>query len=151
MEKIESTIEIAAPPAELYRALTTTEGHRGWWTTDCAVGGAVGEDAVFRFDPMGDGGGDVTEMRFRIDRLEPDRSVAMTCVGQKNNPDWQDTRLTFTLSPSGSGTRVGLAHSAWRERNRVYDMCVGGWNHFLSSLKAYAETGTGTPHVRKKG
>jgi uncharacterized protein YndB with AHSA1/START domain len=148
MEKIETSIDVAAPAATIYRALTTTEGHRGWWTSDCEVGGAVGQEAAFRFDPMGDVHGTM-EMRFRIDRLDTDRAVALTCVGQKNNPDWQDTRLTFTLSPSGGKTRVDLVHSAWRERSKVYDACVAGWSHFLQSLKAYAETGAGTPHVRK--
>jgi uncharacterized protein YndB with AHSA1/START domain len=148
MEKIETGIEVAAPAAALYRALTTTEGHRGWWTDDCEVGGAVGQESVFRFDPMGGGSGHV-EMRFRIDRLEPDRAVAWTCVGQRNNEDWLNTRLTFTLSPAGDRTRVDLVHSAWRERTKVYDACVAGWSHFMQSLKAYAETGTGTPHARK--
>lgn len=148
MEKIETSIDIAAPAADVYRALTTTAGHRGWWTSDCEVGGEVGQESVFRFDRMTEGPGH-TEMRFRIDRLDADRSVAWTCVGQRNNQDWQDTRLTFTLTPSGGKTRVDLVHSAWRERTKVYDACVAGWSHFMQSLKAYAETGTGTPHARK--
>jgi uncharacterized protein YndB with AHSA1/START domain len=150
MEKIEQTVDIEAPAADVYRALTTTEGNRGWWTSDCQVGGGVGQESVFRFDRMSEGPGH-TEMRFRIDRLEPGRAVALTCTGQLNNDDWQDTRLTFTLTPSGGKTRVDLVHSAWRERTRVYDACVAGWSHFMQSLKAYAETGAGTPHARKGG
>jgi len=148
MEKIETSIEIHAAAAAIYRALTTLEGQRGWWTSDCEVGDAVGQESVFRFDPMGEAHGHM-EMRFRIDRLDADRTVAWTCVGQRNNPDWQDTRLTFTLTPSGGKTRLDLVHSAWRERTVVYDACVAGWTHFMQSLKAYAETGTGTPHARK--
>ncbi len=147
MEKIETSIEIDAAPAAIYRALTTPEGQRGWWTSDCEIGNAVGQESVVRFDPMGEGGHH--EMRFRIDRLEPDRAVAWTCIGGRNNSDWQDTRVTFTLTPSGGKTRLDLVHSAWRQRTEVYDACVAGWSHFMQSLKAYAETGTGTPHARK--
>jgi uncharacterized protein YndB with AHSA1/START domain len=148
MEKIETSIEIDAPAADVYRALTTTAGHRGWWTSDCEVASEVGQVSVDRFDRMTEGPGH-TEMRFRIDRLDPDRAVAWTCTGERNNQDWLDTRVTFTLTPSAGKTRVDLVHSAWRERTKVYDACVAGWSHFMQSLKAYAETGTGTPHARK--
>jgi hypothetical protein len=39
-----------------------------------------------------------------------------------------------------------LHHAGWREKSPVYDMCVGGWKHFMASLKAYVETGKGTPN-----
>jgi uncharacterized protein YndB with AHSA1/START domain len=147
MENISSTVEIAAAPSKVYEAITTPAGNRGWWTSDCEVGSRVGEQATFRFNPMGGGAGTI-EMRFRIDKLERDRAVEWTCVGQMNNPEWQDTKVTFGLAPSGDGTRVEFLHSGWRERSKVYDACVGGWTHFLASLKSYVEIGKGTPHVR---
>jgi len=147
MEKIVTQLEIAAAPSEVYRAITTTEGERAWWTTDCEVAGQVGGQAAFRFNRMGGEPG-TAEMRFRIDKLEPERTVEWTCTANQHNPDWQDTRVVFTLSRTAAGTRLDFAHTGWRERNKVYDACVGGWNHFMNSLKSYLETGKGDPHVR---
>ena len=147
MESINQNVEIAADPGKIYEALTTTAGNRGWWTTDCEVGSKVGEQAVFRFNHMGGGEG-LTEMRFRIDKLAPNEAVEMTCVGHQNNSDWQDTRLAFRLRPAGGKTTIELAHTGFQAKTKVYEACIAGWAHFLASLKKYAETGTGTPHVR---
>lgn len=148
MESIDTSIEIAGTPAAIYQALTTTAGQRGWWTTDCEVGTRVGEQAVFRFDPMGGGGGTM-EVRFRIDTLAPNQAVEWTCIAQQNNPEWQGTRVAFRLRPAAPGkTTLDFAHSGFAARSAVYDACVKGWSHFMQSLKKYVETGTGTPHVR---
>lgn len=144
MESIETGVEIAAPAADVRRALSTTEGLRGWWTTDCeVVRPGPGGEAVFRFDP----GPEPMEVTFRIDR-DGAELLDWSCIANRKNPDWQDTRLSFRLAPAGAGTRVELAHSRWREKTKTYEMCVGGWSHFLQSLKSYVETGTGTPHRR---
>jgi uncharacterized protein YndB with AHSA1/START domain len=148
MENITSSIDIAAAPAKVYEALTTTAGQRGWWTTDCEVGNAVGEQAAFRFNPMGGGAGTM-EVRFRIDALAPSETVEWTCIGQQNNPEWQGTRITFRLRPTKTGkTTLDFAHTGFAGKSAVYEACVKGWAFFLESLKKYAETGVGTPHVR---
>lgn len=66
--------------------------------------------------------------------------------GHQNNPDWQNTRVIFRLSPSGQGTRLEFEHTGWRAKTKVYEMCDGGWSHFMNSLKSYMEMGSGTPH-----
>lgn len=140
MERITKSIDIHADPSRVFQAITTTEGERAWWTTDCEVGNKEGEAAVFRFE------GKKMEVRFRIDRLDTNRTVEWTCVGHQNNPDWQDTRVAFRLSHSGQGTRLEFEHTGWRAKTKVYEMCDGGWSHFMNSLKSYVETGSGTPH-----
>lgn len=140
METIVQSTEISASPGKVYEAIKTTEGNRGWWTRDCEVGQAVGDRAVFRFDAG------KTVMKFRVDALEPGHLVEWTCTGHEGNPEWQGTKVSFRLIPTGAGTRVDFAHTGWREKSRCYEMCVGGWTHFMGSLKSYVETGAGTPH-----
>jgi len=137
MEKISTQRNIVASPSHVQRALTTTEGLRAWWTGDCELNG---QEARFRFAKEGG----VMELAFRVDVAAPDR-VEWTCIGQRNNPDWQDTRVLFELSPTHDGTRLDFAHTGWKEKGKVYEMCVAGWDHFMNSLKSYAETGKGTP------
>lgn len=141
MDTIENITDIQAPVAKVRAAITTTDGHRGWWTPDCEVGARPGAAARFSF-------AGTMEVRFRIDRLD-DRGIAMTCVGETDNPDWLGTQVAIEATPHAGGTRVTLTHSHWTERGKVYEMCVGGWRHFMDSLKAYVETGTGTPYGTK--
>jgi uncharacterized protein YndB with AHSA1/START domain len=139
MEQITDSVTIAAPLAAVRRALTTTEGNRGWWTGDCEFGSAVGAEAAFRFDSG------ATQMIFRVDELGPAR-IRMTCVRTVSNPDWEGTELRYSLSEVAGATHVALEHRGWRSRGRVFEMCVGGWRHFMESLKTYVETGVGRPH-----
>lgn len=140
MELITTQIDIDAPAAEVARALTTTEGHRGWWTRDCEIGG-LGERAQVRFKT--DSG--TREMVFRIDRQD-EHGIEWTCVDERNNPGWRGTRVAVRLAPKGKATYVELLHSHWKEKGQTYEMCVGGWRYFMQSLKTYCETGKGTPH-----
>lgn len=137
MEQIDTQRNIKAPLAKVQKALTTEAGLRAWWTPDCEL---KGEEAIFRF--YKDGGG--MELQFHVDAAAADH-VAWTCTSQKNNPDWQGTQVSFKLSPTHEGTRLDFAHTGWRAKSKVYEMCIGGWDHFMNSLVAYLETGKGTP------
>ena len=142
MDKIEHTTDIAAPLATVREAITTTAGHRGWWTLDCEVGAHAGERARFRFARANT----TREIRFHIDRID-DHGIAMTCDGADNNPEWPGTAVELRATPHEGGTRVTLAHTNWRACTGHYQDCVGAWRYFMDSLKSYAETGSGTPFV----
>jgi uncharacterized protein YndB with AHSA1/START domain len=135
-EKITNETTIDAPLQTVRRALTTNEGCRGWWTKDCDVGS---KRAAFRFD-----GGDM-EVRFAVEDAG-DAAVRWRCDGNKGNDDWQDTTVRFDLRETGGRTHVAFVHDGFKSKTKVYEMCVGGWAHFLASLKSYVETGRGTPH-----
>ena len=137
METIEQTLEINARPAAVREAITTTAGHKGWWTKTCEVGA---ERARFEF-PKPEG---TMALGFRIDEMRDD-GIRWTCTEGENNPEWIGTELAIRLVPTAGGTRVELAHTGWRAKTKVYEMCTGGWQHFMNSLRAYLETGTGTP------
>lgn len=141
-EIIATQLEIAAAPAVVAKALTTTEGHRAWWVPTAQVGARPGEHASFRFNNKD---GSYMAVTFRIDRQD-EHGIEWTCVADEHNPDWNGTRLAIRIAGSGGGTHVELLHSGFRDKTKVYEMCVGGWQYFMQSLKAYAETGRGTPH-----
>jgi len=57
--------EVRVPREAAFRALTTTEGRSGWWTTDAmAEEAAVGANLVFTF-------GDPFNPHMRITELDP--------------------------------------------------------------------------------
>ena len=139
MELIAANTRINAKPAEVLTALTTTDGFRHWWTDDAEVGRDIGAPAIFRFGTI--------EVTFLIDRIDR-HGIEMTCVDHKNYPEWLDTHLAFRVTPDGEGAYVDMLHDGFRDKNGCYAQCVERWNHYLTSLRAYCETGRGTPQLR---
>ncbi len=139
MHTITGSIEIAAPLATLRTAITTRDGFRGWMADDTEVD--AGGRYTFRFARP-----EATRaVTFRIDRAD-DHGVAMTCVHDENNPDWNGTRLTISLTPlAGGRARVDLEHAGYASKSETYERSAQAWTHFLSSLAKYATTGKGEP------
>ena len=138
-------VTLRAPAGSVYRALTTPDGLRGWWSADADVGTEVGERIRFNWSAS-----DYTEMR--VDGLDPDVAVDWTCVAQhdRNLPDpreWVGTTLSFRLSPRPDGaTRLDFVHRGLRPKLDCYDACENGWAYFLGrSLRGLVETGSGLP------
>ncbi|MES2900469.1 MAG: SRPBCC domain-containing protein [Pseudomonadota bacterium] len=146
MNHYQHTMTLKASPAAVYAALTTAEGLRAWWTEDCDIATAVGGELAFRF------GAHHKEMR--IERMVPCNEVQWLCTGAHIEVDsftrkdeWVGTRIVFHLAQDGdSGTRVRFDHVGLVPAFECYGVCSEGWQHFLSSLEKYVETGHGTPY-----
>jgi len=138
MNSIKDEIRISAPASKAYEALTRQAGYRGWWNTVARVAESVGGEAQLRFDK----GGTPVHMRFRIDEMSANERVRWTCVAH-DHPDWVGTSLTWRLTDAGGAVVVALDHGDWRQD--APDAVAQGWKHFMGSLKAYVETGTGQP------
>jgi uncharacterized protein YndB with AHSA1/START domain len=140
MFTIDSTIDIAAPSANVRAALTTEGGFRAWFAQDTDFDG---KRATFRFPQP-------TERRsvtFEVDRCDGG-GIVMTCIGHENNADWLGTTLAISLGETPTGTRVHLAHAGYPAKNEVYERCSEAWPHFLRSLASYMMTGTGEPYPK---
>ncbi|SMC27936.1 Uncharacterized conserved protein YndB, AHSA1/START domain [Andreprevotia lacus DSM 23236] len=145
MSHYQSSLIIAASPATVYAALTTADGLRGWWTADCDVATGVGGELRFRF------GAHYKHMR--IEKLDPAREVRWRCTVAhlavdtlKRHDEWVGTELSFRLTGLDDGrTRLDFEHIGLTPTLECYDLCSGGWDHFLASLQQYAQTGQGTP------
>jgi uncharacterized protein YndB with AHSA1/START domain len=129
-------VGIKAPVADVYSALTTTEGLAGWWATD--TGGE------------GDEPGGVLRLRFeaggfdmKVLDLTPDERVLWEVV---DGPDeWLGTRVGWQLRQAGEHTIVLFEHEGWREPVEFMHHCSTKWAIFLMSLKSLVETGKGAP------
>ena len=138
---------IAAPPADVFAALTTQAGLRNWWTRTCDVGGGVGARATFRFGK--------TYKIMEILVARPDSEIRWRCVDSQihapgllqRTDEWKDTEIRFQLTPKPSGTLLQLDHIGLTPQIECYDLCTQGWRQFLGSLRAYLETGQGSPYT----
>jgi hypothetical protein len=82
----------------------------------------------------------------RVDVAARPALVQWTCTSCDFMPDWVGTRPTYTIIPLDDGTtEVQFRHIGLTSELECIDMCTSGWNHFIPSLRDYAETGTGSP------
>lgn len=148
MNDFHQKLLINADARTVYQALTTQRGLRGWWTTTCHAGEAVGSTIEVHFG--------TTRKLLRIATLTPDREVRWECTeahldvpGVITNPsEWKGTTITFRLTPvSDSATTLTMTHTGLVPSFQCYDICTAGWRQYLSSLKNFAEKGNGAPYT----
>lgn len=138
MPEIMHRFHIKAEPARIYRAITTAEGLRNWWTRDAdfeSVNGGFGE---FRFY----GGTMVT--RVRIDELEPVSRMRWTVI-ESFAPGWGGTTIDFHLTAGDDDTILRFAQRGFVVADDRFAMSTTGWAMYFISLQQYVETGRGTP------
>jgi uncharacterized protein YndB with AHSA1/START domain len=109
--ELRTTIEIAAPPARVWRAFATEDAWRGWFDpgvrADVRPGGAFAVGGGAARLPAAPFAGAIAE-------LDEPRRVSVrwyTDAARYRDP----VSLTFELEPAGSGTRVVLQHLGWEQ------------------------------------
>ncbi len=148
-QSYEIQIAFKSPPSDIYRAIATEDGVRGWLTTDCEIGDSEGATAIFRFGK--------TRNVIRVDKLDADREIRWTVVEQYlhapgevlKTDEWEGTVITFHLYPTDDGgTRLEFRHQGLTPELECYDLCNIGWDRFLkSSLPGFVDEGKCGPWV----
>ena len=123
---------------DVYDALTTLDGLRGWWASDTSGSVELGEVIEFRFGPGG--------IDMRVIELDRPNRVVWEVVG--GPAEWIGTTVTWRLSTAGDYTIVLFSHAGWAEPVEFMYHCSTKWAVFLLSLKALVETGAGSPDPR---
>ncbi len=135
-------IGIAAPAETIYRALTTEDGIRAWWTTDVKMDASVGGKAVFGFFDHS------TVFEMRIEQLTPPSLVRWQCTGG-SSPDWVGTTQEFILEPQADGeVLLKFCHGGWERGGDHCHFCNTTWGHLLVCLKDYCECGVKNPYFK---
>lgn len=137
---VRMTIEIAAPPARVFRALIEPEAVNRWLSSSSAVvepwvGGKYIVGWKYQVD-----GRDVDGGPTRILEYVQDRKLVLDW------PDWRgDTTVTgqtisFLLEPTAAGTRLTFIHAGFTRTTDLGDYPFG-WEGFLGQLTAEAVRG----------
>ena len=146
MKSYHCDVEIAAPAAAVFEAITSERGLKSWWTATCEAGTGVGSRATFRFGK--------TYNVMRTEKLSPNKEVIWQCLEQhheaaelKQKDEWAGTHVKFRLeSRSPSATLLHFEHEGLTPELECFQICERGWGHFIKkSLKRYVETGQGEP------
>jgi uncharacterized protein YndB with AHSA1/START domain len=146
LSRIDRTIEVQAPPERVWRALTNAKELSTWFQVGIEGDIAPGQEVWMTTMHKGYEG-----IRFRVRFVEmtaPTRFVWQWHPGAVDpNVDYSrepQTTVTFTLEPSGSGTRLSLAETGFNEislarRAKVFADNNRGWCEVLVWLSNYAE------------
>jgi len=140
MPDIKHFLTIAATSGTVYKALTEKTGIQGWWTHDTTIHPETGTLAEFNFGEY--------HNEMKIVDLQSERRVEWVCL--EGDPEWINTRFIFELESKGDQTVLRFTHTGWREMTDFFGSCNFNWAYYLTSLKAYCETGAGTPFIIDK-
>jgi uncharacterized protein YndB with AHSA1/START domain len=136
---IVSEIEIAAPAARVFAAVTDPQQRLRWWT---AGGRFIALDAASDLRPGGawsirfDSGGRPTSVQGVYRRVEPPHLVEFTW-----SPSWAEsaggTIVLIELTEQNGRTTVRLTHSGFTsDQARASHR---GWPELLAALRGYCE------------
>jgi len=137
-DRIERTVEIAHPPAEVWAALTTAAGLGAWF----------GQEATIDLRPGGaqvrwTGEGFTADMR--VERVEEPAVFGFTWpISGLPADDPRRTYVEFTLEPAGAGTRLTVVESGFAQlheyaHREAYDGNTEGWAKELAELAGYLD------------
>jgi len=134
-----STTAVAHAPADaVYEALTTLDGLAGWWMPDVVGSPEPGGEVTFRFD-----GEHVT---MQVVYAERPSLVVWRCTESTRFPEWIGDSLWFDLQPrDASTTTIAFSHVGLVPSCECYDVCSGGWDHYVRSLAEFAAGDGGHP------
>ena len=146
LTRIDRTIEIAAPPARVWRALTDVQELSAWFQV--TIEGTIAPDADIWMTSVHP---DHAGQRFRvwIREVTPPRRLVWDWHPGEIDPGADYSReprttVSFTLEPSGRGTRLSVAETgfdrvALARRAKVYQDNSQGWAEVLVWLRTHAE------------
>jgi uncharacterized protein YndB with AHSA1/START domain len=121
--------EMPFPPERLWRALTQPHLIAEWlMQNDFAP--VVGH----RFKLRGEWGG---VLDCEVLAIEPNRTLSYTWNFTHDDPDYNlQSVVTFTLTPTPSGTHVRMEQSGFRpEQKQAFGGAMAGWQQFFGKLE----------------
>ena len=135
MPEIRHNVVIKTTPEKVYEAITTQEGLASWWAKQTIAKPEVEFVNIFTFGTFRN------EMKITI--LNPNKKVEWKCINSIK--EWIDTNILFDLEEKEGHTLLRFTHSGWRAVTDTFAGCNYDWGRFMTSLKLFCETGTGTP------
>lgn len=133
-------LTVRAPAERLFDAIATVDGVRGWWTPRVKGSGERGETMRLEFEGLDE------HIDLHVAGMRRPTHVEWSVIEHTSLDDWNATTIRFEIAADGAkASRLAFRHEGLSPRLECYERCEAGWDHFLSSLVAYAERGEGAP------
>lgn len=145
-ERIDRTIELAAPPDRVWKALTTPDEIAAWFHV--AIDGPLAPGNEVWMTVVGAKGAG-QRFRVKVVEMDPPRRFAWEWHPGEIDPavDYSReprTRVTFALEPTAHGTRLTLSETGFTEvslarRAKVFGDNSKGWTQVLAWFQSHVE------------
>lgn len=137
---IEREIFVEASPDVVFDVVSKPEHVKEWWPDEASYEPAPGSVGHVDF-------GDTAVALTVVDVRPPTLfSFRWTHPAGENAAEGNSLLVTFTLTPSGSGTLLTMVETGFREMGwesavleATYQDHVAGWDHFVPRIPPYAE------------
>lgn len=140
MHQILHELEIRAPIADVFDAVSTPEGLDVWWTLGASGQPAAGAEYRFYFGPGYDWNGVVR-------RVRPGTAIEWQIT--RADRDWQGTVVGLELEEAGDRVIVRFKHTGWGEANAHFRRTSTCWALYLRILKRFLEQDLYVPYARR--
>jgi uncharacterized protein YndB with AHSA1/START domain len=143
---IEREIQVDASPEVVFEVISRPEHLTQWWPDEAEIEPAIGATGHVAFN--GATAEDKHVESIMIVDAQPPRRFSFRWVYEEAEVPGPGNSLlvTFDLEPSGSGTRVRMTESGFRERGweaavleESYQDHSRGWDYFIPRLGEYLE------------
>jgi uncharacterized protein YndB with AHSA1/START domain len=146
-DRIEKSIEIAAPVSRVWRALTDYKQFGTWFRVKLEGPFVPGEEARGQITYPG-----YEHVTFRavVRKIEPEHYFSFTWHPYAVEPDMdysqeEPTLVEFTLTETPAGTHVRVVESGFdkipaHRRDEAFRMNEGGWAQQVGNIKNHVET-----------
>jgi uncharacterized protein YndB with AHSA1/START domain len=142
---IERELHIDASPEVVFDVVSSPEHLKEWWPDEARFSPVPGEAGRIGFR-KDDGEGIEWEQFTVVDATPPRHfSFRWTHLEDERAAPGNSFLVRFELEPAGTGTRLRMVESGFRERGwdeatiaQAHADHTSGWDHFLSRLPAYA-------------
>jgi hypothetical protein len=137
-----TTITVDATSREAFDAINDVPG---WWGRITGSTTAVGDEFVYLVPGLHYSG-------FRVTEITPEKRIAWLVTGSyldfiSDKQEWTGTTVRFDIDETDGGTRINFTHEGLEPEDECYELCSNAWSMFVNgSLKAFIETGKGTPY-----
>ena len=153
MHDIVHELTIAAPPEQVFAAITTAAGLAGWWSNDVSVSApgplAEGAEITLGLAPdrsSPDRAAHDRTVQLRVDSLDPldpfdpPLLAHLTCLAGPE--EWAGTELAFRVEgDGGEGSVLRLWHGGWEYEDGTLPRCSFQWAMDLDRLRQAVESG----------
>src|SRR5262245_55035522 len=137
MATIHHQIEINAPVAKVYHAISTPDGIGTWWDKQTATQTARG--MVLAHNPGLEHG----VVQLRVVELVPNQRVEWECISTHpaSSPAsaWTGTHFLFELTPRGNSTALDFRQTGYNEQSPFFEFNKNAWGEVVQNLKRVVE------------
>jgi uncharacterized protein YndB with AHSA1/START domain len=131
-------ITIDAPRDDVFKAITTEDGLRGWYTATTEGGAGHGQNITLHFKTK------EGPFQWKIAIPKPGTTVRWECIQGPGSSE--GTTAIFQLADKGDGgTTVELDHGGVEESDDKLKTCNTMWGVLMLHLKKYVETKQSEP------